>query len=115
MMIIIMASMIFSEYFYFFQSFNLLQDHFLAINHIWKYNFLKILYILATSLRTHCKIISWKIIIIVFKLIFLLLIMMVLFMFVKWWKFTTKKLNYITDICFKFSKKLNKVYNNLKD
>jgi len=39
---------------------------------------------------------------------------MALFMFAKWWKFITKKLNYISNIYFKFCKKMDKVYNDLK-
>jgi len=43
--------------------------------------------------------------------------LMAFFMFAKWWKFTTKKpLNgYITNIYFKISKTLDKVYNDFKD
>jgi hypothetical protein len=41
---------------------------------------------------------------------------MALLMFAKWWKFITKKtIHYIINIYFKFSKKLDKVYNDLKD
>ncbi len=35
-------------------------NHVLAINHIWRYNLLKYLYILATSLRTHYGNMSFK-------------------------------------------------------
>ncbi len=39
-----------------------------------------------------------------------------LFMFRKWWKFTTKKtFGYIINIYFKFSKNLDKVNDDLKD
>ncbi len=42
--------------------------------------------------------------------------LMAFLMFTKWWKFTMKKrLDYIINIYFKFSKKLDKVYNDLKD
>jgi hypothetical protein len=37
-------------------------------------------------------------------------------MFTKWWKFMTRKtFGYIIDIYFKMSKKLDKVYDDLKD
>jgi hypothetical protein len=42
--------------------------------------------------------------------------LMALLMFAKWWKFTTKEtLSYIINIYFKFSKKLDKVYNDFRD
>jgi len=42
--------------------------------------------------------------------------LMALLMFAKWWKFTTKEtFSYIINIYFKISKKLDKVYNDLKD
>jgi hypothetical protein len=38
------------------------------------------------------------------------------FMFSKWWKFTTKKtFGYIINIYSTFSKKMDKVYDDLKD
>ncbi len=41
--------------------------------------------------------------------------LMALFMFAKWWKLTTEKtFGYIVNIYFKISKKLDKVYNDLK-
>jgi len=41
---------------------------------------------------------------------------MAFFMFAKWWKFTTKKtFSYIISIYFKFSKELDKVYDDIKD
>jgi hypothetical protein len=41
---------------------------------------------------------------------------MALFVFGKWWKFTSKKsLSYIINIYSKFSKELDKVYDDLKD
>jgi hypothetical protein len=41
---------------------------------------------------------------------------MALFMFAKWWKFTTEKtFNYIINIYFIISKKLDKVYDDFKD
>jgi hypothetical protein len=40
---------------------------------------------------------------------------MAFFMFAKWWKFTKKEPNYIINIYSKFSKKMDKVYNDLKD
>jgi len=62
-----------------FSNFNILQDHskknliVLAINHIWRYKFLKILYTLATSPITHCKIISCKNLIINIYILFIYL------------------------------------------
>ncbi len=42
--------------------------------------------------------------------------LMAFFMFAKWWKFTTKKtFGYIISIYFKFSKELDKVYDDIKD
>jgi hypothetical protein len=42
--------------------------------------------------------------------------LMALFMFTKWWKFTTKKkFSYIINTYFKFSKKLDKVYDDFKN
>jgi len=38
-----------------------------------------------------------------------------IFKFVKWWKFTTKKSNYIFYIYLKAFNFLDKVYNNFKD
>jgi hypothetical protein len=42
---------------------------------------------------------------------------MALFMFVEWWKFTTKNkiFGYMINIYFKFSKRLDKVYDDFKD
>jgi hypothetical protein len=42
---------------------------------------------------------------------------MALFMFVEWWKFTTKFFifGYMINIYFKFSKRLDKVYDDFKD
>jgi hypothetical protein len=41
---------------------------------------------------------------------------MALYMFEKWWDFTTKKtFGYIINIYFKISKKLDKFYDNIKD
>jgi hypothetical protein len=41
---------------------------------------------------------------------------MALFMFAKWWKFTTKKtFGYIIDIFFLNSKRLDNVYGDFKD
>jgi hypothetical protein len=38
-----------------------------------------------------------------------------LLMFAKWWKLTTRKtFGYIVNIYLKFSKKMDKVYNDLK-
>jgi hypothetical protein len=37
------------------------------------------------------------------------------FMFTKWWKFITKKISYVINIYLKISKKLDEVYNDLKD
>jgi len=36
-------------------------------------------------------------------------------MFAKWWKFITKKINYIINIYFKFFEKMDNVYNDLKE
>jgi len=88
MMIIIMTSMFFLI-FLFSQIFNILQDHskkikiVLAINHIWRYNFLKILYTLATSPITHCKIISCKKLLLII-ILYILLMLMARFMFATW-------------------------------
>jgi hypothetical protein len=41
---------------------------------------------------------------------------MALFMFAKWWKFTTRKtFGCIINIYFKFSQKLDNVYDDFKD
>jgi hypothetical protein len=41
--------------------------------------------------------------------------LMVFLMFAKWWKFITKKINYIINIYFKFFEKMDNVYNDLKE
>jgi len=41
--------------------------------------------------------------------------LMAFLMFAKWWKFTTKKFSYIINFYFKFSKKLDKVYDDFKE
>jgi len=42
--------------------------------------------------------------------------LMALFVFAQWWKLTTKKIfGYIINIYFKFSEKLDNVYDNFKD
>ncbi len=42
--------------------------------------------------------------------------LMAIFMFAKWWKFTTRKtFGYVTNSYLKFSNKLDKVYDDFKD
>ncbi len=45
----------------------------------------------------------------------LLLMLMAFLLFAKWWKFNTKKTSYIINIYFKISKKMDNVYNDLKE
>ncbi len=76
-------------------------------------NLLKYFNIFATSPKKKYKDLSCKNI---FKIENLLLMLMSFLMFLKLWKFTArKKLNYIFNIYFKFSKNLGKVYNDFKD